>query len=344
MKLGFYSNSPVTADIAVSSPLNKSFVILGASGQGKTVQAQKLTLGLKSEGYTLIIFDLHGTFSKIQIFSPLREEFESACTRFDAFTNPIATDIFTPLTYPDRTRESTDDLACHLAGILDRVFHFGSRQKTLCRVACAEAIRSGKFASVGFSALRDNLLNLNETPATAVAEELFPLLSHNSFVSGKSCVREKNITLFDVSKYTADAQRGIVELCLFSLWRNAVCGTLQPTYVVIDEFQDLDLGKSSILTDILVEGRKYNLNTMLISQSLDARLPKVVQKALLQNAYQLYFKPSSGDYKNFASLVDPAHISSWVLELQQLPVGEFVLCGRYIIDGVEFADPIRVHS
>lgn len=301
---------------------------------------QKLALNLVEEGFQVIILDIRNTMIPSQIFPPIRDEFESKTCRFDAFTAPITTDLFTPITYPDGVQESPEDLSEQLADILTRVYRLGIRQRACIRTAAQRAVKDNAFDAKGFRALEEYLMLLNDKVASGIAEKLSSLFFHNSLSQGDSIVRAGRINVIDLSKYTKGAQRSIIELYLSAIWRKAQYAGIGSTYIVVDEFQNLRLTNDSILTEIATEGRKFNLSLILSTQSMSIDLKGDLKKKILQNAYQIYFRPSDTDCLEVAKAIDPAHVSNWLLELRKLSIGEFVLCGKYEIDGEQYTDPI----
>lgn len=295
---------------------------------------------LVKEDFNVVILDIRNTMIPTQVFKPLREKFESMAHRFDAFTTPIPTDLFTPITYPDGVQESPEDLAEQLADILTRVYRLGVRQRACIRISALKTIKDDAFSTKGFKALEEYLMLLNDKVASGVVEKLSSVFFHNSLNQGDSLIRAGKINIIDLSKYTKNAQRSITELYLAAVWRKAQYAGIGPTYIVIDEFQNLRLTNDSILTEIATEGRKFNLSLILSTQSMSIDLKGDLKKKILQNAYQMYFRPSDTDCSEVAKAIDPVHISNWVLELKKLSVGEFVLCGKYEIDGEQYTDPI----
>ena len=343
MEIGKSINGRVELKLPLSSEQNRSINIFGQSGQGKTVKTQALVMELVREGFNVVILDIRNTMVPGQVFKPFREEFESMEYRVDAFATPIPTDIFTPIIYPDGVKESPEDLSEQLADILSRVYRLGVRQRACIRIAALRAIKDEAFSTKGFKALEEYLLLLNDKVASGVAEKLSPLFFHNSLRQGDDLIKAGRVNIINLSKYTKNAQRSITELYLAAVWRKAQYVGIGPTYIVVDEFQNLRLTNDSILTEVATEGRKFNLSLILSTQSMSIDLKGDLKRKILQNAYQLYFRPSDVDCSEVAKAIDPAHVSNWILELKKLSVGEFVLCGKYEIESEEYSDPILIY-
>ena len=73
INLGTYKNRGVAFDC--ENALNKHLLILGKSGGGKTVEAQKIMPEIVKEGGTVMALDLHQTLASSQIFWKYKPDF-----------------------------------------------------------------------------------------------------------------------------------------------------------------------------------------------------------------------------------------------------------------------------
>ena len=64
--LGQNNNLDTYFDLEAAS--NKHIIIFGATGSGKSVQAQNIILDIARNGGTVVVLDIHSVFSKEQIF------------------------------------------------------------------------------------------------------------------------------------------------------------------------------------------------------------------------------------------------------------------------------------
>ncbi len=69
--------------------MNNHMLLLGKSGSGKTVQAQKLMIEIVKQGGTVVAVYMHQTLSRNQIFWKYKEDFNKYLTEIDAYQNGI---------------------------------------------------------------------------------------------------------------------------------------------------------------------------------------------------------------------------------------------------------------
>lgn len=102
--------------------------------------------------------------------------------------------------------------------------------------------------------------------------KFFPIFSGVRVWSQNRFSLEKGkIQVFDVNGYSPNVQRLLAELIIAVIWRwqrikrdGAAC----PVYIVCDEFQLLSLKKDSVLSQIMREGRKFQVSLLLATQTL----------------------------------------------------------------------------
>ena len=122
---------------------------------------------------------------------------------------------------------------------------------------------------------------------------LEPLLQHDVFERRQngsfSLPISPHIHIFDVSSYPDTIRTTLAELLLYDWFRSARALQI-PIVIMVDEVQNLRLGRGTILNRIITEGRKFSIGSILISQSLKGFAPDE-QLALSQTGTKLFFKP-----------------------------------------------------
>ena len=113
---------------------------------------------------------------------------------------------------------------------------------------------------------------------------------------------------------------------------------------MVDECQNLSSGRNSILSRILSEGRKFNVNLLLATQQLMQGHPSVVQQRMAQCGLCLYFRPGAGQIRTVAKMIDPNCIREWSSVLHSLSIGEFIAVGALKIDGYSIDHPLKITS
>lgn len=335
---------PVRADLSNIGKDSYSILVTGGSGSGKTVKIQKILMQLAEAGKTVYMLDIHNTMCPDQIYGPYRSRFESLAIRHDGYKGDIPCGLLTPATYPDGTVEAACDVAGALAEIITTNYSFGSSQYTELSSALEDVIETGSYLRSGFQAIETALLSGGKV-AQGVARRLRSLFRHNVFCDGNLPLAPGKINIMDLSKYDPRTQTIISEILLYNLWHGISTGSQREIFVSIDEFQNIGMKKSGILSKMLAEGRKYGLNLILITQSLGIHFSSSQQKLLCQARYKLFFRPSEADAKQVASLLSSSELpSSCVRILNNLKTGECLISGPVYIgdESQPICDAIRL--
>lgn len=105
------------------------------------------------------------------------------------------------------------------------------------------------------------------------------------------------------------------------------------TYVFVDEFQNLDCDRESIIGTCLTEGQKYGLFLVLITQFLKGNFPDAVLNQLKQGGFRFHFRLSEEE----AAVVSRqlTYNSRTQLELRrklaEMPVGNCLVMGAHSV-------------
>ncbi|MFQ9890222.1 MAG: hypothetical protein ACLRWM_07875, partial [Streptococcus sp.] len=73
---------------------------------------------------------------------------------------------------------------------------------------------------------------------------------------------------------------------------------------MVDEVQNLKLGRGTVLNQIITEGRRFSIGSILISQSLKA-FSSDEQLALSQTGTKLFFKPPLTELRACSEMLAP---------------------------------------
>lgn len=152
--------------------------------------------------------------------------------------------------------------------------------------------------STNFPSILEELENSSLASARTLANRLRPLLRNNVFECQKtgstSLPLSPNIHVFDLSGYPAGIRIILAELLLYDWFRSA--RALQtPIIIMVDEVQNLKLGRGTVLNQIITEGRRFSIGSTLISQSLKAFSPDE-QLALSQTGTKLFLSHHSQNF------------------------------------------------
>ena len=135
-----------------------------------------------------------------------------------------------------------------------------------------------------------------------------------------------------MSSYPDTIRTTLAELLLYD-WFCSARALQIPIVIMVDEVQNLRLGRGTILNRIITEGRKFSIGSMLISQSLKGFAPDE-QLALSQTGTKLFFKPPLTEIRACSEmLAEPVRRSGTVELLKKLKVGQCLLLSDFTYIG-----------
>ena len=124
----------------------------------------------------------------------------------------------------------------------------------------------------------------------------------------------------------------MAELLLYDWFRSARALQI-PIVIMIDEVQNLRLGRGTVLNRLITEGRKFSIGSMLISQSLKCFAPDE-QLALSQTGTKLFFKPPLTEIRACSEMLAESVRRSGTVELlKKLKVGQCLLLSDFTYIG-----------
>ena len=157
------------------------------------------------------------------------------------------------------------------------------------------------------------------------------------------CVAEHKFAdasvIWDLSGLDNDYVRIISGLITYALFCRQKKSFLNPdagsVYVLIDEFQNLDCSRRSIVGICLTEGQKYHLNLMLITQFLRGNFPDAVISQLKQCGFRFHFRLTEEEASIISRQIahDYSRRNELYKKLINLPVGTCLMLGPHSIGG-----------
>lgn len=319
-----------------SHPLFHS-LILGRTGTGKSNLIKNLILHLKEKGdINFILVDFHGTLSS-QIIGLCKDmELIYLSTKsVDGFgirmnvlsgasTSPISMYLISQIFSSENS----------LSGGT-----WGPRLQTIFTAVLREVVRQNKDATLkdflNTLIVKEKMQELRENSgeetkpvisnlirkwdswieySMSTVNKLFPIVSDED-VSNLISSREESINLtdelsegsklivIDVSKTKMSIQQGriISSMILNKLWSDILKnGNREETMIIVDEAQNLN---SSLMSEILSEGRKFNLYLTLASQFL-SQYENSLRDSIISNCGNIYcFNMSEEDATDICSLI-----------------------------------------
>lgn len=211
------------------------------------------------------------------------------------------------------------------------------------RTAILWAIKNKDKFTSDFSAIEAGLEEIGTEKALGVRDKIWPLLKCKVFRKSEKEIQLNNVNVISFEGFEADLKKVIVEIFLKNLWKKAREARANKITVVIDEFQNLMLGKKSSIEQMLREARKYGVDMILATQTV-ATFSKETLVALNQAAVRLYFRPAVSEAKILAQKIDGTNVERMILQLKHLKIGESIAIGDLEIEGRHIGRPIIVKT
>ena len=103
-------------------------------------------------------------------------------------------------------------------------------------------------------------------------------------------------------------------------------------------------GKNSVIAQMLSEGRRFGVNLVVATQSLERSSASKIQQRFFQCGLLIYFKPPEDKIGIIADLIDKAEKSKWILKLVDLKIGQFIAKGHFMVNGKVFSEPLMISA
>lgn len=313
---------------------NKSIVISGLSGTGKSQRISDIEKKFVRDGGTVVAIDLDGSHPNYIL---------NATNVISAREDGIPLKIIRP----EILRQAPEDVAVYVstfAEILLSTSRAGDRQIGVLREAIYFALEErGKFHN-DFEAIEEGLNILGSTISLGVRDKLWPLFKSNIFRQSSKTLLEKNINIISLNGLDCELKKIIAEIFLRALWnqiRNSI--SKNRIMVVVDEFQNMPLGKKSTIFEMMRESRKYNVNMLLSTQSM-ANFTKQAMSAIDQAAVHMYFRPTSSEIKKISAQIDPENKEKISFMLKKLWLGQSLVSGNIEVNNKSISYPIIIQT
>lgn len=342
--LGKNGTYPVYWDLKRS--VNSHVALIGASGSGKSVQAQRIICEIVKAGGTVLVIDSHAAFTDDQIFEKYRECIDKYRNDINAYETGIPSHLFAPVRFADGTLEKKIDTVGAITDVISRSLKFGVKQRATLRTAVEYVMNNDLYKEEGFEAIGAGLENNGDKTSAEVCERLLPLLKHNIFRDGDGLIVDNKINIVHLSKMDLTSQAVVSELLLSHIWRmaNAEQFKERNLFLFIDECQNMDSSSDGPLAVMISEGRRMGVNLILATQMILQGTTNSVQQRISQCGLILYFKPASNRVALTAKMINPINESKWLMALKDMKVGEFVASGAISIMGRSVSYPITVSA
>lgn len=181
--------------------------------------------------------------------------------------------------------------------------------------------------------LYDCLQSSGESRCEGIVDKFWNILTKCKLTREGTLWEKGAVSIIDMTFYNASTQYMLSELIMqLIFWQHQLNGQNhnQPTWIAVDEFQNLNIKSSSVLARILREGRKFNLGLLLATQTL--AMFDTGERAILQQAgTKLLFRPTEQDASRAARENGDLPREETFRILRNLRVGECLAFGNFLI-------------
>ena len=344
IEIAHFDTYPVYWD--TQSSLNKHVLLLGQSGCGKSVEAQKIITQLAENGSTVLCFDMHGTLSDCEIFPNFKDSWDKKLSEINAHGEGIPCPLFSLADHEGNVQDEPFDVLRSLTYIFTNAFRLGTVQQLKMFEILCEVYRTKAYESEGIVSIAHVLSNHTDDISAMLQLRCLPLTARNTFHHSSSLLNKGSINVVRVSQYDPETQHLITELLLAYIWRTALAGQYQTdgVYIFVDEFQNLTACCDSPLSNLLSEGRKMNVHLILATQSLESLRQKPLQDLTMQCGTVLMFHQAKKSLSQMAKIINYENWKPWADLLGKLRQGEFIVIGNYLIGSHPSDEPIVVSA
>ncbi len=313
--------------------LNGHILITGTSGTGKTYAMRKIEKNIAAEGGCVLVLDYDRTHLKMW-------DGENVVV-WDVASKGIPFGVFESITHPSGKQEDMEDIVESLVAVFTAVSRLSVRQRAVLRHALERVLQLSP-RDRSFKKLRENLQGADEV-SESVMDHFRPLLSKVRISESRMYLQKGMVYILDLGGYTGTIQHFTAVLIMAIQWRYyRIWGqdVNVPLYLVCDEFQNLNHRVNSILEEMLCEGRKFNVNLIMTTQTLE-RFNKKEVAMLLQAATKLYFRPAENEIRKVSGYIgdDPR---AWMSVLRGLRLGECMAIGDFCVGSIYKSGPQKL--
>lgn len=129
----------------------------------------------------------------------------------------------------------------------------------------------------------------------------------------------------------------LINFCLFCQQKRKFRNrdTIRKVFVIIDEFQVFDCDRRSVIGTCLVEGQKYGMALILITQFLRGNFPDAVISQFKQGGFRFYFRLTEEEAAAVSKEIARNSKERDILcrKLDTLPRGHCLMIGPHFIEG-----------
>ena len=334
--------------VFISKDMNKHISVTGMSGAGKTVWLTFLETWLASKGATVIVLDCTDAHNISMMSSPWKTELEKNSNIIDVKQDGIPFSL-----WPEHL--SGEDPNGDLLTVVDIIANnaklspmqhaklFRILEKADCRNRSDTDDELGSLLSV-VEAYAENCPADEKREIHRICDKIY-ILTKSVKVKPRQVITPGKINILKVNYWN---HTGLVvsNLILDLLWkdiRSRSENTSQEIFLVLDEYQNMDLKNNAPLPNIIREGRKYGFHVVLSTQTLSC-FTKEQKQVIHQAATKIYFRQTKKDAYDITRGLSEKDRQVKVNTLTSLKVGQYCAEGTFAINGKKIQSMVTLSA
>jgi DNA phosphorothioation-dependent restriction protein DptH len=294
-------------------------LVVGISGQGKSVTARNVVKSALEQGLGSIVFDFHGDMAAALSDDASVFNVADAGLPFNPFEVHVA------------AKNSAKSTSLAVADILTSVANLGDIQRTSVYRALIASFEANNWTEEkpkeGLPTIGQFVVELQKEEKTSKGKNaesrLLDITEFDLFRDVESQAfkfAEMAIRIFDVSKMGSESvKRAAVAFILRKIYNEMFIhgiSTKLNVLVLVDEAHLM--AKDPTIPRLMKEGRKFGVSMVLVSQSLDDFPQEVIDNVGLKVA----FRTNNPMSKKVASFLQSSDQQLMVQRIEKLQVGE----------------------
>lgn len=330
-----------------NSASNRSILLTGQSGSGKSCTANIVELEAVKNGDTIIGVDCSQNHQEKFLLPQIRDEYTALTHRIDAVEDGLNLSLFKALKGKEKEENLFNIISSNVTAF-SAGNCMGVKQKATLRKVIEHAIKIQELYDYDDSEALVAAFNYYQEDGKCeeVYQKLWTIIHSNVFRKGEGKVILPNrINIIDLKNLEVSSAEILAEIILAYLWRitsNVGWGEEFGNIIIsLDEFQHFSLKRDAVLRTILREGRRFHVSLLLSTQTTSIFQPS--ENAMLyQSATRLVFRPGDNELTKMAVSINPDEAEKWRKELASLKVGEFIAVGNKVIESKEYVRPLKL--
>lgn len=333
MKIAMIKGTKMTAHIAEDAN-NLHILEVGPSGSGKSVAGAMLAVNAALEGAAVIGISMNHAIT----IPSGQVDLRIVHAKKEGVPLPVFSCI--------QEAEELDNSLDNAVDAFCAVSRLRVRQKKALRDALIRAFKSDLWTRNEFAAIAMELIKSKDEIGESVYDHYEQMFRNARIYEEKSLDFGKpgRILIFDLSGYSDAVQSQLAQYILIRVWQEARAVNRvnkNRWFFHLDEFQNFGLRPDSTLYQIIREGRKFGVGTIMATQNLEC-FSRPERALLLQASTKLFFKPEPQEVNRLMRDIGRPGEEALSKRLRCLKRGESMAIGRFAVENKNIEHPITL--